>query len=70
LSSRSVGSNSFQVNGVPMEQRGRGPPFIAPKRNLPVRVSEIQTCSARRPDMSGNHYWNPILAPEMSGAGT
>jgi hypothetical protein len=40
----------------PNELRGRGHPFIAPKRNLFVGVSEIWTCPARGPNMSGKDY--------------
>jgi hypothetical protein len=40
------------------------------KRNLLVEVSEIRTCLARGPDMSGKGYWNPALAPDMSGVRT
>jgi hypothetical protein len=54
----------------PNELRGHVPPFIAPKRNLPIGVLEIQTCPARGPDMSRKGYWNPALAPDMSDVGT
>jgi hypothetical protein len=54
----------------PNKVRGRGPPFITPKRNLPVGVSEFQTCPARGLDMSANDYWNLALATDMSGTGT
>jgi hypothetical protein len=43
-------------------------PFIAPKRNLSVGVSKIQTCPGWGADMSANGYWNPALAPDMFGA--
>jgi hypothetical protein len=52
------------------ELKGCVPPFIAPKRNLSVEVSEIQTCPTMRPDMSEKGYWNSSLAPDMSGVGT
>jgi hypothetical protein len=48
---------------------GRIPHFIAPKRNLPIRVLEIWTCLTRRPDMFKKCYWNPVLASDMSDAG-
>jgi hypothetical protein len=70
LSSRSFGSYYFQVNGVANGVRGWRPPFIPPKGNLPVEVSEIHTCPAKRPDMSEKCYWNPVLALDKSGAGT
>jgi hypothetical protein len=54
----------------PNELRGRGGPFIAPKRNLLIEVLGIQTCLGWKPDMSTKVYWNPALAPDMSGAGT
>jgi hypothetical protein len=72
LSSRSFGSKDFHVNGVANRVKGRGwrPPFIGPIGNLPVGVSEIWTCLARRPDMSRKHYRNPVLAPDMYDAWT
>jgi hypothetical protein len=48
-----------------LSKGGCGPLFIAPKRNLPVRVSEIRTCPTKRPDMFEKDYWNPILATDM-----
>ena len=45
------GSRSLST-GV-LESWGRGFPFIAPKRNLPVGVSETRICPGRGPDMSG-----------------
>jgi hypothetical protein len=54
----------------PNELKGHGPPFIAPKRNLPIGVSEIQTCPGWRPDMSAKRLWNPALPLDMSSAGT
>jgi hypothetical protein len=49
---------------------GRRPPFIAPKRNLSVGVSEIWICLTSGPDMSGKCYWNLTLALDMSGVET
>jgi hypothetical protein len=43
-------------------------PFIAPQGNLPIGVSEIQTCPSWGPDMSGNHLWNPTLEPDKFGS--
>jgi hypothetical protein len=60
----------FKSMEWPTEGGRHGPPFIAPKMNLSVGVSEIRTCSVRGPDMFANGYWNPALAPDMSGAGT
>jgi hypothetical protein len=37
-------------------------PFIAPKRNLPVGVSENRTC----PVSGAEHVWNPSLNPSMA----
>ena len=45
------GSRSLST-GV-LESWGRGFPFTAPKRNLPVGVSETRICPGRGPDMSG-----------------
>jgi hypothetical protein len=45
------GSRSLST-GV-LESWGRGFPFIAPKRNLSVGVSETRICLGRGPDMSG-----------------
>jgi hypothetical protein len=70
LSSRSVGSKCFQVSGVNNEAKGCGAPFIAPKKNLPIGVSEIRTCPARKPAMSRKGYWNLVLVPDMSHVGT
>jgi hypothetical protein len=53
----------------PNELMGHGPPFIAPKRNLPIGVFKIQTCPIRGPDMSGKGYWNPALASDMFSVG-
>jgi hypothetical protein len=50
LSSRSSGLKDFQVNGVVETS------FYRPHRNLLVGVSEIQTCPARRSDMSEKFY--------------
>jgi hypothetical protein len=68
LSSKNFDSKDFQVNGVANGLRGWRPPFIGPTWNLPVGVSEIRTCSVRRPDMSEKHYWNLVLAPDMYNA--
>jgi hypothetical protein len=53
-----------------LSKGGCGPLFIAPKRNLPVGVSEIQTCPTKRLDMFEKDYWNPILATDMFDTGT
>jgi hypothetical protein len=48
--------------------RGVETSFYAPKGNLPIGVSKIWTCPVRSPDISGKCYWNPVLAPNISGA--
>jgi hypothetical protein len=42
--------------------------FYTPKGNMPIGLSEIRTCPTRSLDISGKCYWNPVLAPDMSGA--
>jgi hypothetical protein len=56
LSSRSSGLKDFQVNGVANGAKGVETSFYRPHRNLLVGVSEIQTCPARRSDMSEKFY--------------
>jgi hypothetical protein len=70
LSSRNIGSKGLQVSGVVKRAEGAWASFYSPKRNLPIGVSEIRTCPTRGPDMSAKGYWNPALAPDISGAGT
>jgi hypothetical protein len=42
-------------------------PFIASRGNMPVGVSETQTCSGCGPDMSGQPLLNSDIGPDMSG---
>jgi hypothetical protein len=61
---------SSQWSGQISEGGGGADLFLYPKTNVTVRISEIQTCLARRLDISEKHYWNLVLAPDMSGAWT
>jgi hypothetical protein len=47
---------------------GGRPPFMGPRGNLPIGVSEIRTCLARRPHISEKRYLNSVLATYMSDA--
>jgi hypothetical protein len=46
----------FKSMEWPTELRGHCPPFIAPKRNLPVGGVRDPEYPARRLDMSGKRY--------------
>jgi hypothetical protein len=69
LSSKNVSSKCLQLNEMTPRAKGRRDPFIAPKRNLPIGMSETWTCRGWRSDMSDNSFYNPALAPDISGAG-
>jgi hypothetical protein len=54
----------------PTEVRGVETSILGPIGNLSIGVSEIRTCMNLGPDMSGKGLWNPVLASDMSDAGT
>jgi hypothetical protein len=67
LNLRNVGSKVYKWVKCPAEWRTHGAPFIARKKNLSIGMSEIRACPGWGPNMSVNSYWNPVLAPNMSG---
>jgi hypothetical protein len=44
-------------------------PFIAPQKNLAVRVSGTRTCPGQGPDMSDQPIWKLAWGTDMSGPG-
>jgi hypothetical protein len=68
LSSRSLGQWIFKSMEWPNELRGWRPPIIPLTGNLPIGVSEIRTCLVQGSGISEKGYWNPVWAPDKSGA--
>jgi hypothetical protein len=56
---KSVSQSVFQMNRVASWVKEAWGAFYTPQGNLPVGVSETQTCPCLGLDMSGQPYWNP-----------